>query len=147
MTTSQVNAALFHQFFMQLVFKALLDSKSSPQDPPDQEAAFYRIEQLGYQVGQRLVERILLLTPGSRLVEQIECVKFLCKEFWMALFGKGIDNLKTNHRGVYVLHDHTFNWISRFGVDANTPETAKMAVLVELFLVHYAQLILYSCTS
>lgn len=127
----QMNAVALQHLFMQIVFKALEDSKASTEDPPDQEAAFYRIEQLGYQVGQRLLERILLAQmPESRILEQIDSVKFLCKEFWGLLFGKSIDNLKTNHRGVYVLHDHTFSWISRFSIDANNTTTAKMAVLV-----------------
>lgn len=127
----QTNAVALQHLFMQIVFKALEDSKASAEDPPDQEAAFYRIEQLGFQVGQRLLERILLAQmPESRILEQIDSVKFLCKEFWGLLFGKSIDNLKTNHRGVYVLHDHTFAWISRFGIDANNAATAKMAVLV-----------------
>lgn len=128
-----MNAVSLQHLFMQVVLKALEDSRTSSSDPPDQEAAFYRIEQLGYQVGQRLSERILLTqTPESRILEQIDGVKFLCKEFWGLLFGKSIDNLKTNHRGVYVLHDHTFAWIARFGIDANNSMTAKMAVLVQL---------------
>ena len=145
--SQMVNAASLNLLFMQIVFKALTDSKSQSTDPPDHEAAFYRIEQLGFQVGQRLVERILLNAQTPRLVDPIECVKFLCKEFWMIVFGKGIDNLKTNHRGVYVLHDHTFQWISRFAIDANASETAKMAVLVKTTLIRiFANLSFISST-
>ncbi|PJF17459.1 hypothetical protein PSACC_02761 [Paramicrosporidium saccamoebae] len=127
----QVNAVAFNLLFMQVAFKALEDSKT--EDEHDHEAAFYRIEQLGYQVGQRLVERLLAQTQVSRLPEQIDVVKFLCKEFWMVAFGKGIDNLKTNHRGVFVLQDQNFQWISRFSVDGSNPATAKMAVLYLAF--------------
>ena len=35
----------------------------------------------------------------------LELVKFVCKDVWVALFDKQIDNLRTNHRGVYVLYD------------------------------------------
>ncbi|GAA5882312.1 hypothetical protein JCM3774_005505 [Rhodotorula dairenensis] len=35
----------------------------------------------------------------------LELVKFVCKEVWVALFDKQVDNLRTNHRGVYVLSD------------------------------------------
>lgn len=127
------NEACLHYLFMQIVFKALSDSKnpSSPSEPIDQEAAFYRIEQLGYQVGQRLLLQSLYRNaPSARLPQQIDQVKYLCKEFWQAIFGKTIDNLKTNHRGVYVLQDKSFDWIARFATDATATETARMAVLV-----------------
>ncbi|VDM81553.1 unnamed protein product [Strongylus vulgaris] len=35
-------------------------------------------------------------------------VKFICKEFWSAVFGKQVDNLRTNHQGVYVVQDNKF---------------------------------------
>jgi len=129
-TIPLVNGASFHHLFMQLVCCALTESKPSPSEPADQEAAFYRIEQLGYQVGQRLLSPILFQYSSTLITEQLERVKFLCKEFWTVIFGKAIDNLKTNHKGVYVLYDYTFDWITRFGADANSPEAAKMAVLV-----------------
>jgi hypothetical protein len=130
-----VNASILHHLFMQVVFKASQDSLPAPGEPIDQDAAFYRIEQLGFQIGRRLIERIILQTSSStgqtiNLTEQIECFKFLCKEFWIAIFGKSIDNLKTNHRGIYVLQDQSFSWIARFAVDAQSTQTAKMAVLV-----------------
>lgn len=33
-----------------------------------------------------------------RLSENLDVIKFLCKEFWSKVFQKQIDNLKTNHR-------------------------------------------------
>jgi hypothetical protein len=127
----QVNAAVFNLLFMQIAFKALADS-TAQSEQVDQEAAFYRIEQLGFQVGQRLIEQLLLSTQSPRLAEHIDAVKFLCKDFWVSIFGKGIDNLKTNHRGVFVLQDNNCHWISLFSVDGTLPETAKMAVLVSI---------------
>lgn len=47
-----------------------------------------------------------------RLGDTLEVVKFLCKDLWAAVFRKQIDNLKTNHRGVYVLTDNSFRWLS-----------------------------------
>ncbi|KAG0656268.1 Trafficking protein particle complex subunit 33 [Rhodotorula mucilaginosa] len=35
----------------------------------------------------------------------LELVKFICKDVWVAVFDKQVDNLRTNHRGVYVLYD------------------------------------------
>ena len=41
----------------------------------------------------------------------MDVIKFVCKEFWLEVFGKQVDNLKTNHRGVFVLHDNCFRWL------------------------------------
>lgn len=131
---NQVAQAAFNLLFMQLAFAAIKDSVNADKDDEsyDHEAAFYRIEQLGHQVGQRLVERVLSSRPppAGRIIEQLDVVKFLCKEFWATAFGKSIDNLKTNHRGVYVLQDQDFRWIARFAIDATCEVTSKMAVLV-----------------
>lgn len=33
-----------------------------------------------------------------RLNDTLDVIKFLCKDLWSLVFGKNIDNLKTNHR-------------------------------------------------
>jgi hypothetical protein len=33
-----------------------------------------------------------------RLGDTLEVIKFVCKDFWQAVFKKQVDNLKTNHR-------------------------------------------------
>lgn len=33
-----------------------------------------------------------------RLGDTLEIIKFLCRDFWQAVFKKQVDNLKTNHR-------------------------------------------------
>lgn len=50
--------------------------------------------------------------------DALEVVKMLCKELWTAAFGKAVDNLKTNHRGVFVLHDATFRPLHAVSADA-----------------------------
>lgn len=47
----------------------------------------------------------------------LDSIKFVCKDLWPLLFRKQIDNLKTNHRGVFVLTDQRFQPISRVSVD------------------------------
>ena len=34
----------------------------------------------------------------SRFREHLELIKFICKELWISIFGKPIDNLRTNHK-------------------------------------------------
>uniref|UniRef100_A0A0M3I595 Trafficking protein particle complex subunit 6B n=3 Tax=Ascaris TaxID=6251 RepID=A0A0M3I595_ASCLU len=71
-----------------------------------------RLEALGYRVGYALVEKISKDLP--RLNSELDKMKFLCKEFWTAAFGKQVDNLRTNHQGVYVVQDNKFFTISNF---------------------------------
>ena len=50
----------------------------------------------------------------------LEVIKFLCKELWQALFRKQIDNLKTNHRGTFVLTDNLFGPLKRCSLPSAT---------------------------
>ncbi|KAG5665661.1 hypothetical protein KAF25_009786 [Fusarium avenaceum] len=82
----------------------------------DMDAVHYRLEMLGYRVGQGLVERFSRDRP--RFNDTLDVIKFLCKDLWTLVFGKNIDNLKTNHRGVYVLTDNVFRPFSRMSTEA-----------------------------
>lgn len=64
------------------------------------------LEQLGFSVGQRLVERFTKDSP--RFKDELEIMKYICKDFWTAVYKKQIDNLRTNHQGTYVLQDNNF---------------------------------------
>ncbi|KAJ8769730.1 hypothetical protein K2173_005936 [Erythroxylum novogranatense] len=79
------------------------------------ELAARRIEAIGYQVGHQLSERYTMERP--RFTDHLEAIKFICKDFWSEVFKKQIDNLKTNHRGTFVLQDNGFRWLSRISVD------------------------------
>ncbi|KAJ8107516.1 hypothetical protein OPT61_g8812 [Boeremia exigua] len=87
------------------------------------EAVFHRLEALGYRVGLGVVERFSRDSP--RPTTPLDCIKFLCKDLWTLLFRKQIDNLKTNHRGIYVLTDNTFKPLTRMSFDTKkySPET------------------------
>ncbi|KAK7213534.1 hypothetical protein V2G26_020712 [Clonostachys chloroleuca] len=80
------------------------------------DAARHRLETLGYRVGQGLVERFSRDRP--RFNDTLDVIKFLCKDLWSLVFGKNIDNLKTNHRGVYVLTDNVFRPFTRMSTEA-----------------------------
>ena len=78
------------------------------------QVAVSRIESIGFRVGERLVERCLLhATTLSDRVSELDAVKFVCKDVWQALFGKPVDSLKTNHKGVFVLFDARLRWLRR----------------------------------
>ncbi|KAI0879554.1 BET3 family protein [Hypoxylon argillaceum] len=89
----------------------------------EREAVFFRLEGLGYRVGLGLVERFSRDRP--RFTDTLDAIKFVCKDLWMLVFKKQIDNLKTNHRGVYVLTDHAFRPLSRMSTDAGGQAVAR----------------------
>uniref|UniRef100_A0A803PT00 Trafficking protein particle complex subunit 6B n=1 Tax=Cannabis sativa TaxID=3483 RepID=A0A803PT00_CANSA len=79
------------------------------------DLAAHSIEAIGYQVGLQLSERYTM--DRSRFGDHLEAIKFICKDFWSELFKKQIDNLKTNHRGTFVLQDTRFRWLSRMSIE------------------------------
>lgn len=46
--------------------------------------------------------------PHPPQLDVLELVKFICKDLWLSVFDKQVDNLRTNHRGVYVISDLQF---------------------------------------
>ncbi|KAH8821518.1 transporter particle component [Xylogone sp. PMI_703] len=86
------------------------------EEDEERDAVFFKLENLGYRVGQGLVERFSRDRP--RFTDTLDVIKFLCKDLWMLVFRKQIDNLKTNHRGVYVLTDNSFRPFARMSTEA-----------------------------
>nr|XP_003817586.2 trafficking protein particle complex subunit 6A isoform X1 [Pan paniscus] len=64
------------------------------------------LEGMGFRVGQALGERLPRETLAFR--EELDVLKFLCKDLWVAVFQKQMDSLRTNHQGTYVLQDNSF---------------------------------------
>lgn len=48
-----------------------------------------------------------------RFKDELDTMKFICTDFWAALYKKQIDNLRTNHQGVYVLQDNSFRFLTK----------------------------------
>lgn len=110
---------------MDLLAIELINYYSEQSITPPQAA----IDAIGYRVGRQLAERYTFERP--RLSENLDVIKFICKEFWSEAFRKQVDNLRTNHRGTYVLRDADFCWLKRlssapgeFGANS-TSELAK----------------------
>ncbi|KAF2733513.1 transport protein particle component [Polyplosphaeria fusca] len=89
------------------------------------EAVFHRLETLGYRVGLGVAERFSRDKP--RPTTPLDIIKFLCKDLWTLLFRKQIDNLKTNHRGIYVLTDNTFKPLNRMSFDTKRFDATSSA--------------------
>ncbi|NP_001156092.1 trafficking protein particle complex subunit 6b-like [Acyrthosiphon pisum] len=80
-----------------------------PKSSEDEDLSI--LEHLGYSCGWRLIERITKELP--RYKEELEVLKFICTDFWSCVYKKQVDNLRTNHQGVYVLHDNEFRFFSK----------------------------------
>lgn len=74
-----------------------------------------RIENYGYQIGLKIANVLSYkLTPGLKLiVDVLDIMKFVCRDVWKYLYNKQMDNLRTNHRGTFVLVDNNYRLINQ----------------------------------
>lgn len=110
--------------------------RAQQQGPPLHAA----VDAIGFRVGRQLVERYA--RDRAPMTEQLEVMKFVCKEFWGEVFRKSVDNLRTNHRGTFVLRDVQFRWLARLSqnrappvMGAPFPQVAKPGELAADFLL------------
>jgi nitrate reductase alpha subunit len=145
-----VSAQIFEHLLTELVLYSNNSCASSDDSTTNEETktvaaemSAAKLERMGYAVGYRLTERLAQTKTWNALqsqqdaaqqtaAQQLEAVKFLCKEVWVQLFGKQIDKLQTNHRGVFVLKDLHLHWLDKF------PETEAARVTA-------IQLLAYPC--
>lgn len=118
----------------------------------DSDAMFYKLENMGYAVGQRLVERYIHISgfdtyrylrrmcslyiyirftkDRPRFADTLDVVKFICKDLWSVMFKKQIDNLKTNHR---VRQRSLFSCIHSFSDTATYGNRESMSCRITAF--------------
>uniref|UniRef100_A0A1L8DVZ2 Trafficking protein particle complex subunit 6B n=1 Tax=Nyssomyia neivai TaxID=330878 RepID=A0A1L8DVZ2_9DIPT len=84
------------------------------------------LEYIGFTTGYRIIERLTREWP--RFKDELETLKFVCTDFWSAIYKKQIDNLRTNHQGVYVLQDNAFRSLMRISSGAQYLEHAPKYV-------------------
>lgn len=89
------------------------------ENETDAESSSLYLSQIGYRVGYSLSERLSKENPRYR--DELDTVKYLCKELWICLFKKQVDNLRTNHQGVYVIHDGRFRLLQQTLLTMNKP--------------------------
>lgn len=89
----------------------IVDYVVNKSQKESKEKAYIVLENMGFSVGQKLAAR--LSKDRTRFLDNLEVVKFVCKEVWMELFKKQIDNLRTNYKGTYVLNDLRFKFLQK----------------------------------
>ncbi|CAB4060424.1 TRAPPC6 [Lepeophtheirus salmonis] len=81
-----------------------MDSEEVPLD-------LLHIELVAHFVSQK--DKIDEALSTLEAIDELDLMKFICKDFWVSVFRKQIDNLRTNHQGVYVLQDNTFKFLNK----------------------------------
>uniref|UniRef100_A0A3Q3WWU8 Trafficking protein particle complex subunit 6B n=1 Tax=Mola mola TaxID=94237 RepID=A0A3Q3WWU8_MOLML len=81
-----------------------------------------KLENMGFRIGQGLIERLTKNT--ARFKDELDIMKFICKDFWTSVFKKQIDNLRTNHQGIYVLQDNNFRLLGQLSAGKQYLEQA-----------------------
>lgn len=110
----EVNDSLFRFLLIEMVPRTI---ESSQLQQLTIQQINVKLEMLGYKIGMKLNELLLyklndqLIKNQENLINLLEIMKFICKDFWKLLFKKQINNLRTNHRGTFVLVDSNFKLI------------------------------------
>ncbi|KAF9527899.1 NO signaling/Golgi transport ligand-binding domain-containing protein [Crepidotus variabilis] len=97
------------------------------KDPLDEEdePVRQRLEAIGVHVGANVAERLSATRPP--FTDTLDAIKFICKDVWAACWDKQIDNLRTNHRGIYVLQDNAFSPITRLSSHISRSDAVRRA--------------------
>ncbi|CAI5760159.1 unnamed protein product [Candida verbasci] len=82
-----------------------------------------RIESFGYQLGIKLSEILLFKNNQSKIIDILDIMKFVCRDVWKSLYNKQMDNLRTNHRGTFVLVDSNYRVISHLNSSKGMKDT------------------------
>jgi len=100
-------------------------SEDSKVFEEEEDALKSRLESIGAVVGGNLAER--LSRDKTRFQDTLDTIKFICKDLWTVMWDKQVDNLRTNHRGIYVLQDNAFKPLVRFSSPGGSAEALKRA--------------------
>lgn len=90
----------------------------------------YKLENLGYGIGLRITELIIYHNETENIFlkndyELLNLMKFICRDVWKALYGKQMDNLRTNHKGTFVLIDNNFKTFQNFSSPIGLQDTVE----------------------
>lgn len=132
---------LLNEIVKYVVFKDVNDSQNLYQ-------ALTKLSSTPLKMKQKELKRLAIGT-GKRIVENMvqdhvwlrdshALMRFICKEFWNYFFGKYVDRLQTNNKGVYVLFDYKFAWQSSWSLEPVNDESAEAVRRLSLLYLAYA---------
>ncbi|CCF58673.1 hypothetical protein KAFR_0F00760 [Kazachstania africana CBS 2517] len=82
-----------------------------------------RIRTIGFKLGCKIADLLVFANNPNlnfRDMDLLAIMKFVCRDVWKLVFGKQIDNLKTNHRGTFYLIDYSYQPIKNFALNDDT---------------------------
>lgn len=82
-----------------------------------------RVETYGYNLGLKIAEVLLYKSSGNKVVDILDIMKFVCRDVWRCLYNKQMDNLRTNHRGTFVLVDNSYKLIAQLNSSKGMQDT------------------------
>ncbi|XP_053362813.1 trafficking protein particle complex subunit 6B, like [Clarias gariepinus] len=103
---------LFEFLHMEMVCHIYTEQMTREDIDKDRVTCVSVLEGMGFRVGQGLIERFTKDCPTFK--DDLDIMKFICKDFWNGIYRKQIDNLRTNHQGTYVLQDNKFALLTQF---------------------------------
>ncbi|XP_053460231.1 NTPase KAP family P-loop domain-containing protein 1 isoform X3 [Nycticebus coucang] len=123
------DATLFEFLHAEMVAELGTSYPDPDPGPGGQKRSLSILEGIGFRVGQALGESVCPCPsrlPQETLVlrEELDVLKFLCKDLWVSVFQKQIDGLCTNHQGTYVLQDNNFPLFIRMALGPQYLEEA-----------------------
>ena len=92
----------------------------------DNDEVTIRVESYGYSLGLKIAEVLLYKSSGNKVVDILDIMKFVCRDVWKCLYNKQMDNLRTNHRGTFVLVDNNYKLISLLNSSKGMQETLSI---------------------
>lgn len=98
----------------------LIQQLGDTKDEDKYNRVLDRIRNIGFQVGSKLSELLIFTNNPSLQFKDMDLLlvmKFICRDVWKQLYGKQIDNLKTNHRGTFYLTDNDYQPIKEFALE------------------------------
>ncbi|CAI4051572.1 Trs33p SKDI_15G2640 [Saccharomyces kudriavzevii IFO 1802] len=101
----------------------------------EKERVLARLRNIGLQIGSKLSELLIFSNNPNLKFKEMDLLlimKFICRDVWKQIFGKQIDNLKTNHRGTFYLLDYDYRPIQSFSLDEDAKD--EELKIIEPFL-------------
>jgi len=131
--TPNQNMPVAEEIPFELLHLELVGQILEKTDAEERERALANLELIGFNAGYRLIEKLTKESPKFK--DELDLMKFICKDFWMSVFRKQIDNLRTNHQGVYVLQDNHFKFLSKVSESKQYLESSSKFVIFSCGLV------------
>lgn len=125
---------LFEFLHMEMV--SYVYKQQATRGETDNRSGVSILENMGFRVGQGLIERMTRDSPSFK--DELDVMKFICKDFWIQVFRKQVDNLRTNHQGTYVLQDNKFTQLTQISTGKQYLEEAPKYLAYSCGLVRGA---------